>query len=161
MAALAEHLSYLESYGLIRRAAEQPELEYLFRHALIQEAAYESLLKADRRILHRAVAETLERLYPEQRTELAATLGHHFAAAGEAERGHHYFKLAGEHALTQYANAEAEQHFRAALSLAVSEADRAHLLSGLGEALVWQSRFAEAVSTWREAITLYQISQQF
>ncbi len=50
MAALAEHLSYLESYGLIRRAAEQPELEYLFRHVLIQDAAYASLVKPDRRI---------------------------------------------------------------------------------------------------------------
>ncbi|MGH2522606.1 MAG: hypothetical protein ACRDH2_08895 [Anaerolineales bacterium] len=63
---LGNHLSTLETSGLIRLAARQPELEYLFRHALIQEAAYGSLVKADRRNLHRAVGEALERLYPDR-----------------------------------------------------------------------------------------------
>ena len=54
-----------------------PELEYLFRHALVQDAAYGSLLKQERRGLHRAVADALEQLYPERRSELAAMLAYH------------------------------------------------------------------------------------
>ncbi len=61
---LVSQLTTLEFAGLIRLAQVQPELEYVFRHALVQEAAYASLLRQDRRDLHRAVGETLERLYP-------------------------------------------------------------------------------------------------
>ena len=54
MDAIDLQLAQLESAGLIRQVAEQPERAYLFQHALIQEVAYESLLKADRRRLHLA-----------------------------------------------------------------------------------------------------------
>jgi len=66
MPTLTQRLTQLESHGLIRLAATQPELEYLFRHALVQDAAYASLVKADRKQLHLAVGEALESLYPEQ-----------------------------------------------------------------------------------------------
>jgi predicted ATPase len=56
----AQHLTHLETTGLLRLAQTHPELEYLFRHALVQDAAYESLLLANRKQLHRQVAETLE-----------------------------------------------------------------------------------------------------
>jgi len=153
---LDRQLNTLEGSGLIDVAQMMPELEYLFRHALIQDAAYESMLKADRRILHRAIGETLERLYPEQLSELAARLGHHFALAGEAERARKYFILAGDSALAVYANVEAEQHYRAALNWATSGADKARALAGLGEVLDGQSRFEEAIQVWRESILFYQ-----
>ncbi len=57
------HLTILEAGGLIRLAAVAPDLAYLFRHALLQDAAYASLLRADRKLLHRLVAEKLEALY--------------------------------------------------------------------------------------------------
>src|SRR5256885_6437582 len=57
MTARAE-LNTLEASGLVQVAALEPELEYLFRHALVQDAAYSSLLKQDRRTLHRLAAET-------------------------------------------------------------------------------------------------------
>jgi predicted ATPase len=93
---LDSQLIHLESSGLIRPASVEPEPEYLFRHALAQDAAYESLLKADRRILHRAVGEALERLYPDRRAELAPRLAAHFAEAGETARALDYFTLAAE-----------------------------------------------------------------
>lgn len=49
---LAEQLAYLESADLVRMAQGQPELEYLFRHAMVQDAAYSSLLRHNRRALH-------------------------------------------------------------------------------------------------------------
>jgi|GEM_PF-2573618 len=55
------HLDTLESTGLIRVAQIMPELEYLFRHALVQDAAYDSLLRADRKKLHHEVGHVLEK----------------------------------------------------------------------------------------------------
>jgi len=57
---LATQRSALEANGLILLARLEPEIEYLFRHALIQEAAYQSLPKSQRLGLHRAVRESLE-----------------------------------------------------------------------------------------------------
>ena len=73
----------------------------------MQEAAYESLLKADRRILHSAVAETLEQLYPEQQDEVSGILAYHFAEADEAEKALTYLLKAGERALAGFATGEA------------------------------------------------------
>src|SRR3990172_6035062 len=86
MPTLSQHLSQLEMHGLIRLAAAQPELESLFRHALVQEAAYASLVKFDRIDLHRAVGEVLERLYPDRTEELAPVLAKHFYEGGETHR---------------------------------------------------------------------------
>lgn len=100
-------LDTLEAKGLIRVAAYQPELEYLFRHALVQDAAYESLLKQERRALHRVVGEALETLYPERRGELAAVLAMHFDEAGDAERAVRYALEAARFALDRNAIVEA------------------------------------------------------
>jgi predicted ATPase len=83
---LNPHLTHLETSGLIQLAQEHPELEYLFRHALVQDAAYESLLLADRQRLHLLVGEALERLFAERLAEFAPMLGHHFMVAGQAEK---------------------------------------------------------------------------
>src|SRR6185369_9836729 len=79
-------LDTLEAKGLIRLATLQPDVEYLFRHALVQDAAYESLLKQERRELHHSVGEALEELYPDRRGELSAMLGRHFEQAGDNKR---------------------------------------------------------------------------
>lgn len=149
------HLTHLEAAGLIRLAQQLPDLEYLFRHALIQDAAYLSLLHEERRRLHRAAGEVLEQFYQEQLLEQAATLGEHFARAGDG-RALHYLTLAADNALANYANHEAESLYRRALPLAGSAASQAALLAGLGKAVFRQGQLAEAVAVWRNAIELYQ-----
>jgi tetratricopeptide (TPR) repeat protein len=99
-------LDTLEAKGLIRLATLQPELEYLFRHALVQDAAYESLLKQERRELHHTVGEALETLYPERRGELASMLGMHFEQAGEGERAIPYLVDAAKYAYDRNAIVE-------------------------------------------------------
>jgi hypothetical protein len=112
-------LGTLEASGLVQVAALVPELEYLFRHALVQDAAYSSLLKQDRRTLHRLAAETLRSLYPERRRELAAVIALHFERAGDAAAAAEYLVIAGEHALERFANRESLAFFdRAESSLA-------------------------------------------
>jgi tetratricopeptide (TPR) repeat protein len=126
---LTVNLTHLESVGLVRLAAVRPELEYLFHHVMIQEAAYESLLKADRRHLHRTVAETLEQLYAEHLDALAFLLGQHWRVAGEVERAHAYFIRAGEVSRKLYANVEAIAAYTEALALTTADAQRFDLLA--------------------------------
>ena len=117
MSARAE-LGTLEASGLIEIAALQPELEYLFRHALVQEAAYASLLKQDRRNLHRAAAETIVALHPERAREMAGVVGMHYEQAGDTERAAEHLVIAGEHATEKFAAKEAVGFFVRAGTLA-------------------------------------------
>ena len=153
---IMSQLSTLESAGLIRLAQYEPDLEYLFRHSLVQDAAYATLLASDRKRLHRIVGEALEQLYPDRLNEYAAMLAGHFQQAGDAPHAQAYFARAGEAALAAYANQEAESQYFSALALPASDAQRASLLAGLGEALYRQSRYEEAIHTWREGIALCQ-----
>jgi tetratricopeptide (TPR) repeat protein len=110
-------LDTLESKGLIRVATLQPELEYLFRHALVQDAAYESLLKQERRALHRLVGDALEQLYPERHGELAAVLARHFEQAGEAEKAIGYLVEAARFAYDRNALVESYELYGRAAAL--------------------------------------------
>ena len=110
-------LDTLEAKGLIRLAAFQPELEYLFRHALIQDTAYESLLKQERRALHRLVGEALEELYPERRGDLAAVLAMHFEQAGDTDRAINYLMEAARFAYERNAISEAYELYGRAAAL--------------------------------------------
>ncbi len=127
-------LGTLEASGLVEIAALQPELEYLFRHALVQDAAYGSLLKQDRRTLHRAAAETLLALYPERKSELAAVVAMHFEQAGEATRAAELLVLAGEHTLERFAHREAVAFFNRASALADDTQPQLRLRAAIGGA---------------------------
>jgi serine phosphatase RsbU (regulator of sigma subunit) len=153
---LLGHLNSLESAGLVRIAQLEPDLEYLFRHALVREAAYTSILSVDQKKLHLAVGEAIERLYPERLREYAAMLSYHFGEAGDVQKASKYCTLAGEASLAAYANPEAESHFRCALGLVDQDSERLKLFSLLGEALYRQSRYDETLQTWRQGIHLYQ-----
>jgi len=87
---------------------------FIFKHALIQEAAYGSMLRERRQQLHLAIATALERDHPETRPEI---LAHHFAGAGDGERAIEYWRRAGEIAAASAASVEAVSHFRMALDL--------------------------------------------
>ncbi len=149
------HLTTLERAGLITLVATRPHLQYRFRHALVQEAAYAALPEPEQVRLHLAVGEALEDLYPEQRRQRASALARHFAAGGDAPRAVAYAILAGQVALAAFANQEAEGHFRQALALAHRDAERATACAGLGSALARQSRYLEAITIWSEGIEYY------
>src|SRR4030043_613262 len=136
---LLNSLGTLEAAGLIQVAKVEPDLEYLFLHTMVQDAAYASLLESDRKRLHLAVADAIESIYPDRQRELAAILGYHFREAGQEARALSYLLMAGEVALTAYANQEAEIQYRRALELTCCTGDEiARLYSGLGESLYRQ-----------------------
>jgi tetratricopeptide (TPR) repeat protein len=154
MPTLSQHLSQLETHGLIRLAAVQPELEYLFRHALVQEAAYASLVKFDRIDLHRAVGEVLERLYPDRTEELAPVLAKHFYEGGETHRALRYFTRAGDVAANRYANVEAALHYAQALKVARREAKDSesliYLYTRCGRALELSGQHEAALQNYHD-----------
>jgi class 3 adenylate cyclase len=109
-AATTRALGLAEASGLVRFVATSAEPIYRFRHVLIQEAAYDSLLKSDRRRLHRRVGEVLEAEGgADRREELAPILGLHFERAGDVERGVDYLYMAGRHALRARAVKDARE----------------------------------------------------
>ena len=153
---LTSHLTTLEASGLIHLAQTEPEIEYLFRHALVQEAAYETLVKTERKRLHRAAGEALEWLYPERADELAAILAHHFAAAGDDEKGVAYSRRAARKAVAMYAYDEAVQHLQTALHLSEASEPSETRLAVLEE-------LADGYCLLRQgtrAISLYQAALQ-
>jgi tetratricopeptide (TPR) repeat protein len=153
---LATQLSALEADGLILLARLVPEVEYLFRHALVQDAAYQSLLKSQRLGLHRAVGESLEALNPGALAspELAPVLARHFAEAGDRRRGLHYYSVAGRLAAESYANAEAARYFGLALEMSeglpAEAATVADLFLRRGRALEHSAQDPAAIANYQE-----------
>jgi len=115
------HLSTLLREDMIRERARVPELEYIFKHHLTQQAAYNGLLRSERHILHRQVAEALGRLFPGREEEQLGLLAHHWEQAGEREKAIEYLCRAGEQAAAQFANGEAVGYFSRALDLMPQE----------------------------------------
>jgi tetratricopeptide (TPR) repeat protein len=113
------HLADFESSGLVRLLQAEPEAEYGFKHVLIQEAAYEALLKADRAELHGRVAATIEAMSAVQRSEPpAAVLSLHYERANLYDKAIHYAIIAGDRARHTYSSHEALGFYERALTMA-------------------------------------------
>ena len=110
---LTQHLQKLVDAELLFQSGFIPEASYTFKHALIQDAAYNGMLKARRAELHERVAVTLEARETVDHPEVVA---YHYARAGKPAKAAELYRLAGRHAMSRYANAEAIQHLEAALA---------------------------------------------
>jgi class 3 adenylate cyclase/tetratricopeptide (TPR) repeat protein len=132
-ASLQDALERLASAELIFRRGTPPDAKYIFKHALVRDAAYENLLKTRRQSLHARLVEVLE-------SEGAAPeiLAQHAAAAGKGDLAIRSWLVAGESAASRSANKEAASHFKAAIHLlegTVALADRDALRLQLYSAL--------------------------
>lgn len=152
------HLLALQRTGLIQEAAQIPELEYIFRHALTQEAAYSTILLKQRRILHHQVGETLEALFSDQVEEIGARLAHHFFQARDHDRALKFYTLAGDVAFRLHAHHEAIDHYRRALECAakVGAGSRqwVHIYSRLGRSYEHAGQFDDAQANYRLMVDL-------
>jgi class 3 adenylate cyclase/predicted ATPase len=110
-------LDRLSSAELIFRRGVPPQATYAFKHALVQDAAYESLLKSRRRQLHARIAQVLEERFPETAEAQPELAAHHCAGAGLATQAIAYWCKAGIRAIQRSANAEASVHLRGGLDL--------------------------------------------
>ncbi|MGI9334430.1 MAG: adenylate/guanylate cyclase domain-containing protein [Gammaproteobacteria bacterium] len=112
---LDDALVELEQAQLIRRQGSVPEATYMFKHALVQDAAYASLLKRNREQLHAQLATLLETQFPETAMRQPELLAHHFDAAGLIARAIGYWQQAAGLAIERSAYREALAHLNAAL----------------------------------------------
>ena len=119
---LEDALSRLVSAGLVFQRGALPQATFLFKHALVQDAAYGSLLRERRRLLHGRIADALLAAKPAGAPEIVA---HHLQNAGHASRAIGYWREAGERAVLRAANREAIEHFHRVLALLKSEPESA------------------------------------
>jgi hypothetical protein len=110
-AQLQAALSQLEAAGLIFRRGGPPEAVYIFKHALVQDAAHDSLLKSRRQQLHALIAEAIEQHYPETASNQPQLLAQHYAEAGFAERSARAWLAAGHLSASRSASGEAALQF--------------------------------------------------
>jgi TOMM system kinase/cyclase fusion protein len=94
-----------------------PQATYVFKHALIQEAAYQSLLRSTRQQHHQRIAQVLETRFPETAETQPEWLAHHYTQAGLTEQAVHYWQRAGQRALERSANVEAVAHLTTGLEV--------------------------------------------
>ncbi len=115
--ALLRDLRDLGDAGLLQHMEEAREPAYQFRHALLQEAAYQSLLRKTRRRYHGRIAQALASQFPAIAEGQPELLAHHFTEAGQVEQAIGYWARAGELASRRSANLEAVSHLTQALTL--------------------------------------------
>jgi predicted ATPase len=138
-------LATLKRLELVHETRFFPQPEYVFKHAVIQDAAYQGLLSGRRKSLHGTIGRAIEELYADRLGEHAAVLAYHYARSDQQDRAIQYALIAGDRAARGYANAEAMTHYQQALEVAralpvSSEAARAEIDAVLKLAAVGTTR---------------------
>ncbi len=155
-------LQQLERLDLIRTRSLQPEIEYMFKHALTQEVVYNSLLKKERRGIHEQIAYVIETVFKDRLTEFNETLAYHFARGKSTAKAVDYLIKAGEKSLTRYAVEEAHEYFKKAYGLLmskekVSEEEKViliDLLNSWGYAFYYLGEFNQFIDIFRTHMDL-------
>ena len=114
---LRNALDLFVASGLVSQDGEIPAAKYLFKHALVQEAAYSTLLKKPRQLLHARIAKTLESGFAERVKAEPELLAYHYEQAALPSPAVDYWHLAARRAAERSANIEALNHFHKALQL--------------------------------------------
>lgn len=110
-------LSGLERLDLIRMKSLEPDLEYIFKHALTQEVVYNGLLKKERREIHERTGLVMEKLFGDRLSEFFETLAYHFAQGQSVNKAVDYLMKSGEKSLKRYAVEESHQYFKEGFEL--------------------------------------------
>ena len=118
-------LAQLVAAELVFQRGVPPDAKYLFKHALVQDAAYASLVRSRRQQLHAQIARALEEQFPDVVESEPEVLAQHFTAAGLTERGVFYWHRAGQQASDRSAYLEATRHFNAGIELLADAAGHA------------------------------------
>jgi tetratricopeptide (TPR) repeat protein len=135
--------------------------EYLFKHDVLREVTYESVIKRLRKTYHGMVADWLIANCGDRINEYNGLIAEHLLLARRKDQACQYFTQAGESALAGYASSEAEQYYQEVLALSPPEKLRAEILSGLGEAYFRQGKTEEASEVWKMAIESYKVLEDY
>jgi class 3 adenylate cyclase/tetratricopeptide (TPR) repeat protein len=153
-------LQELKALEIIYEQGLLPEPSYIFKHAVIQDVAYQSLLVQHRKELHQAVGRAIEELYPDRLAEHYEELAHHFVEGEQWDEAFRYSILAGDRAAHAFASAEARKHYAQALAVAgrarqaPSDRELADVHEKLGAVLSILAEFEPAVAEYGHALAL-------
>ncbi|MFC1886397.1 adenylate/guanylate cyclase domain-containing protein [Thermodesulfobacteriota bacterium] len=114
---LKSYLLNLQGLEFIYEKSLFPELEYIFKHALTQEVAYNSLLLKRRKKIHEKIGTAIEELYPKRLEELYEMLAYHYSRSDNVNKACRYLKLSGEKAEKNYSHSEALEFFKQAADI--------------------------------------------
>lgn len=151
-ARLTELLEELKGLEIIYELGLAPEPAYIFKHALIQDVAYQSLLKERRRELHRAVGLAIEEIYADRLAEHAEELAHHFQNGGDWQKAFAYLVRSGDRAKAAYANQTALDFYARALEAsarvtpALAPTQIVEVYHRRGEVLRLLARYADSIA---------------
>ena len=166
---LPDRLHRLVNDGLLEALESELEaIEYHFHHTLTRDVAYDSLVYARRRELHRLIAQAIETLYADRLDEYVTTLAHHYREAEAWVQAFYYHRRAGERAQALFAHQDAISYLRGALALAEQRlaalmdemsptelvASLCDIHSRLGDVLMLEGRYDEALETYAQARNL-------
>ncbi len=149
---LDQRLTYLKEIQLIRERKHFNELEYIFKHALAQEAAYGSILFEKRKQIHLQVADAIEHIFTDRIHEFYGMLAMHYTRGENTSKAEHYLIKAGEETMRSSASDEALNYYQEGLKLYLSSnkntIDRekaGRLEKNIAMAFYNKSRFADAI----------------
>lgn len=150
-------LNELKSLEIIYEQGLIAEPAYVFKHAVIQDVAYNSLLLQRRKELHRAVGAAIEELYRDRLAEHYAELAYHFSRGEHWSKAMQYGALAGDQSVQAFANTEAIEHYARAIAAAskiplVPPRDLADLHAKRGAVLSIVGRHQEALDEYAHAL---------
>ena len=155
-------LQILKGSQLIRERTIGEEIEWIFKHALVQEVTYDSILPKKRKELHLKIARAIESVYAGRISEFYGMLALHFSKAEDLEKAETYLIQAGQEALKSSASDEALHYYQEALRIYLAKSGQAAdpekvamLRKNIGIALFDRGRLSEAIDHFEEAMTLY------
>jgi class 3 adenylate cyclase/predicted ATPase len=156
---LTSQMDSLAAADLVLPDQIAAEMAYLFKHTLTRDVAYEGILYARRRDLHRRVASRIQEIYGDSHDDLLPVLARHYARAEEWAAALKYYVAAGKNAQQGYFNAEAIAHYRAALELLPQIADiptelLVELYERLGYVQLQAGEYPSALESFQTALRL-------
>lgn len=166
---LQDRLAQLVDTELLYQRGRPPRAKYIFKHALVQDAAYASLLKSTRQQYHQQVAQMLEAQFPDTVATEPELVAHHYTEAGCYEQAVGYWQQAGQRAIQRSANVEAIAHLRQGIALLTTLPDtparvqsELTLQTTLGPALMATRGYAapEVAATYNRARELCQQAEE-
>ncbi len=149
---LRASLINLQGLELIYEKTLFPELEYIFKHAMTQEVAYNSLLVKNRERIHEQIGRSIEELYADRLEEFTIMLAHHYGHSRNPEKGYAYLTRAGLQAQAAFANEEALNYFRKAWSLIDKMTDPELQAARRIETGVWMAEVLEPLGRFPDAL---------
>jgi class 3 adenylate cyclase/tetratricopeptide (TPR) repeat protein len=154
-------LEYLKDVQLINERKKRDEVEFLFKHALAQQATYESIVEKTKKELHLKIAGSIEKVFAGRIHEFYGMLAHHYSRAGQPDKMEVYLVKAGEESMKSGASSEAADFLKQALEIYLQQNKTpdpqkvVELEEKLSNALYASGQYVEAVNYYDRIIAYY------